>query len=227
MIIQERSYSPGIFRPKPTIIQELDNQLMIIATNWGQPESAQKMISEITKYVSATIGDIEVTTPFQFLPQFSPQVNSLRIASFLANEMIFRTDNKSDYSAGMEVCILLKYKNQLSWLQYGHPNIFLLRGQKTIQPLSINSDISMNFKSQTKPAPLPQFLLGIDPIISPQVGQIQLQSEDQILLLASSEIPACTYSLGSEKKSLSEFVLSLSQENEDMPFWLGLVSPND
>lgn len=221
MQIVERSYSSDVFRPKPLLHWDLDQRFLMIVTNWGSAESAQKIIQDFTKYVLAAQGDVEVTTPFEFLPQLTPEANSLRIASQLTNELIFRSENKSELTAGVELCALLHSKNQLAWLQIGLPSILIKRSHKMLEPLSIAHDLSSQFSQEGRSLhPLPQSLLGTEPILNPQVGSLLLQNQDQIFLLSRSHLSASVFN----QPHLPAMVQALSEDSDKEPFWLAQVT---
>lgn len=224
MQIKERSYNTKIFRPKPILRWEIENQFLMVATNWGAIDSAHKILDEIAKYVTAAQGDVEVTTPFEFLPQLSPQANALRIATLLANELIFRSDNRNEFVAGIELCLILKTKSQLSWLQVGQPHLYFKQGASLIQPLSIIPDLSFDHITPNKAtAPLPKDMLGTESILMPHVGHCLVHPNDQLLLISRPQAPADLGLLTQNSIDLKEITLSLTQENQDSPFWLGLV----
>lgn len=225
MELKERSYNTKIFRPKPVIRWELDQQLLMIATNWGSSDSVQKILDEIAKYVTAAQGDVEVTTPFAVLPQLTSQANSLRIATLLANEITFRTDNRNEFTAGIEICLILKTKNQLSWLQVGQPHLYYQRKNSLPQPLSMVPDLSFDIiLGDESTSPLPKDLIGIESILSPSTGHCLIQPGDQLLLVSRSEVPVQLTNQPLSSESLSDLTLSLSEKKPESPFWLGLVT---
>ena len=224
MELSERSYSTSIFRPKPIIHWEAQNQLLLVATNWGSAESVQKIIAGITKYVTATQDDVEVTTPFASLTQFTPQTNSLRVACQIVNEMIYRGDNKSEFVGGTELCLLFREKSQLSWLQVGQPHIFVKRKNAPLQPLAIAPDLSFDCPpEQTDLIPLPKDLIGVESTCTPLVGNFLIYPGDEVLLVSRSEIPNGLCADPRSALNLAEITQTLSQQYPKSPFWVGLL----
>lgn len=224
MVLSERSYSTSAFRPKPIIHWEAHNQLLIVATNWGSTEAAQKIIAGITKYVTATQDDVEVTTPFASLTQFTAQTNSLRVACQIVNEMIYRGDNKNEFLGGAELCLLLKEKSQLSWLQVGQPHIFVKRKNSPLQPFAISPDLSFDCPPhQTDLIPLPKDLVGVESTCTPNVGNFLIYPGDEVLLVSRSEIPNGLCADPNSKLDLAEITQVLSLQYPKSPFWLGLL----
>src|SRR4051812_29355671 len=123
MKLVERSYSSKIFRPRPLVHAEQDGSLVIITTSWGVPEHAARVNDEILKYVQAARADVEVTSPFEFLSCLSDEANCLRVATMICNERFYRSDNRSDYNAGVELLVLAREGSHLSYAQVGSPNL--------------------------------------------------------------------------------------------------------
>jgi hypothetical protein len=225
MELSERSYSASTFRPKPLIQWESQNQLLIVATNWGIIDSTQKIISGIAKHVTTNQDDLEKTTPFIALTQLTSQTNSLRSACQIVNDLIFRGDNKVEFVAGAEICVLLKTQSQLSWLQVGQPHLFMKRKNTPLQPLSIAPDLSFDSPpGQTDLIPLPKDLIGIESTCTPHTGSCLIFPGDQLLMVSRSEVPFDICSNVDGSLGLAEITQTLSQQYPKSPFWLGLLS---
>jgi hypothetical protein len=224
MKLQERSYSTRILRPRPILHTEDDGSLIVVATTWGQPEHGQRAVDEVVKYVSAAKADVEVTSPFEFLTCLPDEVNYVRTALLLANDMLYRGENKMEYFSGVEILALFRRGNMLAWAQVGNPSIFAQRTAQRLQPLSIGLDLSreLNTDAQTLP-PMPTQLLGIEPSCSIQCGHTRLKEGEQVVLLASSSIAPSLLAREAGTFSLSEITQKMIQENPESPFWLGLI----
>lgn len=214
----ERSYSTKIYRPKPTVSISSDEKTVIVATSWTIQEHAQKVISEVTQFLDSSFADVEVTSPFEYLPQLSKISNSLRIALLIANDVIYRVENRSELTAAVEVCILHKYQNQIFYAQVGQPQIFLQSADQSLQPVTAGVDL--------RSPPLPRDLLGLEIRPQIQMGQFEVSSEDRVVLLSSSFISpeflkaAVRSSLSEELQDYTKrMVQTLSQE----PFWISLL----
>jgi hypothetical protein len=112
MKLQERSYSTKIMRPKPLVHSEEDGSLVVIATSWGQPEHSQRAIEEVVKYVNAAKADVEVTSPFEFLTCLTDEVNYVRTGLLIANDALYRGENKNQYFSGVEILVLFRRGSQ-------------------------------------------------------------------------------------------------------------------
>lgn len=224
MKLQERSYSTKIIRPRPFIHQEEDGSLVVIATSWGQPEHGQRVLDEIVKYINAAKSDVEVTSPFEFLTCLTDEVNYLRISILIANDLLYRSENKREYFSGVEVLALLKRGQQLSWAQVGSPSLLIKRKGESLQPLSVGLDIASELQGGGTPLPpLPAQLLGLDPTCNIQCGHTRIGEEDQCVLYAGSSIAPGLWNSDGSLLDLSTVTNKLIQENPESPFWLGLI----
>lgn len=223
MILQERSYSTKILRPKPVIHKEEDGSLIVIATSWGDTEHASRVVDEVVKYVNAAKSDVEVTSPFEFLTCLSDEVNYLRIALHIANDLLYRGENRREYFSGVEVLALLNRGSQVAWAQVGNPSLLIQRRGQSLQPLSISMDLSSEMATVGDAlAPLPSQLLGLDPSCNVQCGSTRTQEGDQLLLTAGSSIAPSLW-MKDAKTDFATITQRMIQGNPDAPFWMGLI----
>lgn len=224
MKLQERSYSTKIMRPKPLIHQEDDGSLIVIATSWGQPEHAQRALDEVVKYVGAAKSDVEVTSPFEFLTCLSDEVNYVRTGILIANDILYRGENKMEYFSGVELLALFKRGSQMAWAHVGSPSLFIQRKNQNLQPLSIGLDLSSELlgSDETSP-PLPAQLLGLDPTCYVQCGHTHVNEGDHLVLLASSSVASSLWVRDAGQVELGTITTRMIQDAPEAPFWLGLV----
>lgn len=224
MKLLERSYSTKMLRPKPFIHSEEDGSLIVLATSWGQPEHAQRVLSEVVKYVNAAKSDVEVTSPFEFLTCLTDEVNNLRTGVLIANDILYRGENKNEYFSGVELLVLFKKGSQIAWAQVGCPSLFIQRANRNLHPLSVGFDFSTELVHQNETLPpLPSQLLGLDPTCFVQCGHTHVNSDDQLILLASSSVATSLWGKSSQEIDMESITRSMIQENPEAPFWLGLV----
>ncbi|XGC81278.1 hypothetical protein ACES2L_02125 [Bdellovibrio bacteriovorus] len=223
MKLQERSYSTKILRPKPLIYQEDDGSLIVIATSWGQPEHAQRALDEVVKYVRAAQSDVEVTSPFEFLSCLTDEINYVRTGILIANDLLYRGENKMEYFSGVEILAIFKRGTQVAWAQVGAPTLMIQRKNRSLQALSIGNDLSSEFPDLNLP-PLPAQLLGLEPTCYIQCGHTHVVEGDQLVLLASSNVATSLWSKEYQEADLSTITTRMIQEDPEAPFWLGLVS---
>jgi len=218
--LSERLFNSHQFRPRPVVHQESDQSLILIATPWGSVEASQRVVDISLKYIQAARSDLEVTSPFEFLPQLTNEANALRVGTLLANDNLYRSENKSEYNTVVEF-VALSYKDrQLSWTQAGFPNLYLKKKNGFLEPLSVSHDLSYELNQIEHPLPLNA--LGTERDIQLSAGSIQIQSEDQLVILSRSVGFHHSFSKGQvlNLKNLSD---ELSQSHPEIPFWLGVV----
>lgn len=223
MKLQERSYSTKILRPKPLIYTEDDGSLIVVATSWGQPEHGQRAMDEIVKYVRAAQSDVEVTSPFEFLSCLTDEINYVRTGILIANDMLYRGENKMEYFSGVEIMAIFKRGPQVAWAQVGAPSLFIQRKNRQLQALSIGTDLSSEFSDQTL-APLPSNLLGLEPTCYIQCGHTHVTEGDQLVLLASTNVATSLWTKEASEADLSNITTRMIQDSPESPFWLGLIN---
>lgn len=74
--------------------------------------------------------------------------------------------------------------------------------------------------------PLPQQLLGLDPTLNLTMNSFRPTNDDKLILLSRSSIPSQIYNLSQKQLTLDGISKILSQDDQDLPFWLGLFSPS-
>lgn len=224
MKLIERSYSSKMLRPRPLIHVEDDGSLVVIATSWGQPEHGQRALDEVVKYVGAAKSDVEVTSPFEFLACVPDEVNYVRTALLLANDLLYRGENKMEYFSGVELLAMFRRGNMFAWAQVGNPSIFAQRSGRRLQPLQVGLDLSSEFNTNEKTLPpMPTQLLGLEPSCNIQCGHTHLKAGEQVVLLSSSGIANSLLSRAPGSFDLNGITQKMIQESPEAPFWLGLI----
>lgn len=223
MTIIERSYSGKLFRPKPEVLIEND-QIILVATSWGQNQVAKRAIQTITDYFLSSKQDVETTSPFDPLTCITPLANNLRIGLLLANEAIYRSDNSREYLAGLEMFCGIYTDYEFSWIQVGAPHIFLFRNRRGLIPLGSHIDLSFDLSTSDKILPpLPSQMIGLDPTVSMTINSFRPQEGDKIILLCRSHICEAFYREGFKGVTLEGLSSVLASDDPDCPFWLALV----
>lgn len=223
MKLEERSYSSKVVRPKPLVHVEEDGSLIVVATAWGQPEHAVRALEEVVKYVNAAKADVEVTSPFEFLSCLSDEVNYVRTGMFIANEVLYRGENRNQYFSGVEIMALFRRGSQIAWAHMGAPSLLIQRQGKALQPLSMGLDLSSELRQgQEVLPPLPAQLLGIDSSCDVHCGHVHVGPADRLVLLSSAQVSQSLWS--SQDLNLAVVTQKMIQEEPDAPFWLGIVS---
>jgi hypothetical protein len=245
LTLDERPYSGKTFRPRPEIFLDSQAGILIIATPWGPRSAARKVIDRMQEYLLLSRDDREVTSPFQRLTCLSTQANNLRIAAMLANEMLYREDNKLEYRSGVELFAAIMDDEEFVWLQAGTPQVFLGRRNQSLLPLGLQVDLSFDFsndnsvdqpseialdamlenKSTTDLLPvLPSHLLGLDLSINLSLNSFRSRHGDRLYLLSHSQPPEAVFTM---KNPEIDFMCGeLARSQPDLGFWLGVAQIN-
>lgn len=224
MKLSEQAYGGKIFRPKSEVFQTGDQTLIIVACAWGRPEGATRTIEVMQEYLEAASNDVEVTAPFDFIPQLSSAGNALRIASLLANDQVFREQNADEYTTGVELFAVQRTASQLDWVQVGGPQILLSRQGRPLTQIGGQTDLSFDMSpANLLLPPLPSALLGIETSVYPSVGSLRIAEKDRLLLSHRSFLPQELYVLDKQGLHLEGVTRLLADQHPELPFWLGLV----
>ena len=211
MALQERSYSGTQFRPTPEVHVQDDGAFGVIATPWGNRQSAKKVV------------DMEATSPFQKLTCLSPLANNLRAGIMLANDILYREENKAEHSTGVEILVFAQAQGELAFAQVGSPQFFLVRSGFPWIPVSVQIDLATELSVPPELlAPLPHNVLGLHTTSNMNVSSFKTQPLDRLIFLSHSIVshPMCT--LTYEEATLETITTTLSKQYPDLPFWLGL-----
>ncbi|MGE0761964.1 MAG: hypothetical protein AB7N80_01670 [Bdellovibrionales bacterium] len=225
MKLVERSFSGKVFRPRPEVLCETDGSLCIVATPWGPRATARKVIQSVVDLFHSARSDDEVTSPFQVLTGLSSMANNLRAAVMLANDTIYREENRSEYLSGVELFVAARRNNELAWAHVGGPHVLLDRTGFDLQILAASPDSALAHSDQQQMlAPLPSALLGVGPTTNLSVHSVRLQTEDRLVLVHRSVIPPRLQTLKASERELVPMSQLLARQSADLPFWLGILS---
>ncbi len=223
MEINERSYGGKLFRPRPEIFISDDKKLFILATPWGQKRMAQVFIERVTSELQDFSVDPDHTVYSLPSDTLSEKENRLRLVLLSLHEDLREEFNSEALTSGLEILCLLKDGKKLSWFKIGAPFLAIMRATKILtlhHPVDLSFDHSTN---QTLP-PLPKQLYGLTQHSSLEHGNLLCQKGDRLLMVSRSYVPPQTLHLTPDKMDLDSLTLSLATDNEDQPFWIGLLS---
>jgi hypothetical protein len=224
MSLRERSYSGKLLRPAPEVHLEEDGSFGIIATPWGARGAGRKAINAIKDFVLSARQDLEATSPFQKLTCLSPIANNLRVAVMLANDMIYREDNKAEYTAGVEILAFSHSGGELAFAQVGYPHIYLARKSLPWIPLSVQIDLATEMSEPPNLLPpLPQNLIGLHTTTNMNVSSFRTQPEDRLVLLSHSVVSHPVFTTSFAQTTIEGVTETLSRQYPDLPFWLGVL----
>ncbi len=222
---EERSYSGRLFRPRPEIHFDTSSKILIVATPWGSRSAARKAIERILEYLALAMGDHEATSPFQRLSSLSPMGNNLRVAALLANDAIYREDNKTEYKAGVELFACIFDEDECIFLQTGNPHVLLERNGHPLMPLSSQIDLAFDMsEGAIVLPPLPAQVIGIDSTANMNINSFRVQKGDRIVLLSHSFLPSSLFGLKPGDTSVDRLTQTLAETDADLAFWLGTLT---
>ncbi len=225
MNIQERSFSGRVFRPRPEIHCEANGNLCVIATPWGARSAAKKAVQTIVDFFHSAHSDKEVTSPFQTMTCLSPMANNLRVSVMLANDLIYREDNRAEYQVGVELFVAARSESDCIWVQVGGPHVLLDRKGFDLNHIGACADLSLaHSNNEGLLAPLPGNFLGIASTTNFAVQSLRLNVEDQIVLVHRTVVPPKMLAMSPKERSLQSYSNCLARQSADMPFWLGILN---
>jgi hypothetical protein len=180
---------------------------------------SQKAFENIRIFVEATLNQSEVTNPFGFNESLSSLENALYSGCCLANDVIYRLINSSSLSSGLEGIWMVKKAKELSLIQVGQPQVYLIR-KKSILPLFSTTDVTT--KNPENGRFIPNKLLGLYSRGTFNLQSIAVEEEDELILLAHSLIPASLheaikYNSNDRGKLLFQ---KIATEYPNCPFWI-------
>lgn len=161
--------------PGTQVYQQLNNQLTIFLRTWGSTEYNQKVVDEITHYLSTTQADIEVTTPFDYLESLSSLSNRTRVSLLLGHDLLYKTDNRNEYLVGFECMVLFKNKKELAWSSVGRFSLSKIHEDRMSTILAMGSDLDREVL-------LPVQLMGLEKEITVVSGSIAVTEDCKILV---------------------------------------------
>lgn len=225
LVFTSRPYAGSNARPTPEVLIDATVNSLIVAIPWGSRDAAKKVIDRMFEYLAFASQDREATSPLPKLSCLSTSANNLRTAAMLANDMLYREENSDEYRAGVEIFAATLSHNELSWVQVGGPHVLLGRGTQSLLPLGSSIDLALDLEQSGPPLPaLPAQLLGLDTHINLTINSLRARPKDSIVLLSHTRAPESLFSLKNENLDPEKIVRSLSKDNANTAFWLGLLS---
>lgn len=228
LAFSERPFSGQTFRPRPEIHLDAESGTLIVATPWGPRESARKVIGRMNDYLALAREDSEATSPFERISCLSTQANRMRIATLLANEALYRDDNRNEYRSGVELFAGALSSDEFVWLQSGNPQILLSRPGRKLLPLGSQIDLSFDFSEGNELlAGLPSQLLGLDSSLNLSINSFRARPGDKLVLISHSHLPDSVFSLSSDQLSVESISRAVALANPNHAFWVGLLKIGD
>ena len=226
MKLVHRSYSGKTFRPQPEIFTDDDLNFFAILTPWGPQHQTKNMLKSLFENYKNLYSDQELTLAIPRLKSLSQEENRLRITVLNFNYQAYSKLNaKSKSLFGYELICGVRHETKILFVQVGHPYIYLDRPEIPLQPLGHVLDLSGGFSEiQNNLPPLPSQLLGIYPDTHFSVFTVPIKKEDRFLFLSRALIPSRLPETSRPERTLESLSLSFSQNDPDMPFWIGFLN---
>jgi hypothetical protein len=205
-----RSSQQNLKMPTTHVYHLLDNQMSLAVRAWGSQEFNQKLIDEVSFYLSSAQADLDVTSPFDFRENLSSLANKTRISLLLAHDFFYKSQNKTEFAVGFEAAVFFQGKNELAWSSVGR---FSLKKVKDLYLQTI-FDSGTDRDEETL---LPVELLGAEKEVEINSGSVFVDSQSQ-LLLSSVYGGELIFSSASSNQA------HLQPVNNTMTYWYSLMS---
>jgi hypothetical protein len=141
----------------------------------------------------------------------------------LANDSLYREENKSEYTSAVELLVFAHQEGELAFAQVGYPQFFLARKDMPWIPLSVQVDLSTELSQPPEyMAPLPQNVIGLHTTTNMNVSSFKTQAQDRLIFLSHSVVSNPLFNLSFDDSSLERISRELSAQYPDLPFWLGV-----
>ena len=225
MKLEQRSFSGKIFRPHPEVLLNEDAKMFALLTPWGEAGESKKTLQFLFDSHHGSFSDEEKTINYPYIQSLSQEENALRALVLSCNEWIYKEQNGNlKKKAGYElVCGYLK-DGKLIFTQIGQPFIYLDRDKLPLQAIGQNLDFSALFASEKRLPPLPSELIGLFPDAHFSVFSYPVLKGDRLIFISRDFVKNSLLDLPKDKRDLETFSEALTSENEEVPFWLGILS---
>lgn len=207
-----RSSQQKLKMPTTQVYHMLDDQMTLVVRAWGSQEHNQKLMDEVSHFMSSAQADLDVTSPFDFRENLSNLANKTRISLLLAHDLFYKTENKNDFAVGFEVAVLFRIKNELAWSSVGRFSMQKINSTYFQTLYASGSD-------RDDETLLPTELLGAEKEVEINSGSMLINAHTHILLSS-----VC----GGELlfKANNDSQASIVPSNNSMTYWYSLVSPD-
>lgn len=217
MKIEQRSFSGKSFRPKPLVEVDDQTQTLMVLTSWGSSSHAERVRDLMRDFLSLT-REPDSTRNFEYIESLGPTANRLKSAAHLGNQSLFMNENRTEYSAAVEMAVVTVEKGTLHWVQIGSPHL-ILESPHGLQPLQYSPDWSWQIQQD---APLVSQALGLEKTCHFNCGSYHLQGGEALYLISRSHLPSKIFALS--EPSLESMAKVLSDDNSETPFWMSRYS---
>ncbi len=221
----DRFYLGKNRRPKTLLHEGLNGRLLIAATPWGSPEPLKDFFETIEGFLSAALADADSTSPYGLLDCVDTLTNQLRVSILLANERFYRSVNSVEYFSGIEMIMIMKNNQQISWARVGGIGMVIQNSHQKLNTICMSSSLEMEFNRERALPQLPIDTVGLNSSCNLQFGSFLLQESDQILLFSGVDVLRALFCEGSFKIDLNQVTQKIIQQDANSSFWLAHVNP--
>jgi hypothetical protein len=219
MIFESFGYKGHFVFTQPLTFQNQNEDLLIIATPYGDSGSLENALSEFLNEFEGQSEDLDSTSPYPKLTCLSSEENLLFTSVQFLNDFIYSNHNKQNFNLACDFFCVYKKNKSLFTTQIGWP-ITLLHSNNTTHPLTAEYSFAPKNK-QTAPF-IPSGLLGLESSINVKIQQITVEDNAEILLLKSNESPDTL--MTTYPNTLDSIANVYASENPEQGFWLGKIS---
>ena len=217
---KQQSFNGKSFRPRPEVLFDQEQNMLIIVTSWGAKSSAKKAAELIRELYLTSKTDDEVTSPFEYLTCISPEANHLRKAIMMTNDQLYQDDNRDEYVTGVELLALVQTERFVVWTQIGQPQLIIYRADGVSFGFGSPTDLQVKI-AQVGLDPLPSQLLGTASTSHFSLNEIKVKSGDQLFAVSRAVAPIQVHS--ESKIEFEDLTKSLVEQDPNAPFWVGAV----
>jgi hypothetical protein len=196
------------------VYHQLNNKLIIVVRSWGSGEYNQKVVDEITHYLSTTQADIEVTTPFDYLESLSSLANRTRVAVLLAHDLFYKTDNRTEYVVGFEVLVLFRNKTEMAWSQVGRFSVAKLHEGHLNYINRIGTDLDTEIL-------MPAQLIGLEKEVIVSSGSLRMDEQTKLIVSSTYGCEIVLNEIASDADSSSSLVEPSTSSGS---YWFSVVT---
>lgn len=224
MNLNELYFNKNIKIPKISVSKyESDLTFYTFIKCWGLSMDPAPFSEELFNEFQLLQEDKEATTPFVYEDNLSLEENALKSSLKILNSKILTNYNQEEIKLGLEVTSLCLKNNYLFWANLGQPHLLLHRKAIGLLQLHNQNDLSFDYYNSSQ-NPLPKNVLGLYNTVNVTVNKIRLKKSDKLYLISRPYVSPSVFKLNSEEITLEKIAKSLSEDNNQLSFWVGELS---
>lgn len=224
MNLNELYFNKNIKTPKISASKyESDLIFYTFIKSWGMSIDANQFSEDLFNEFQLLQEDKDATTPFEYEDNLSMEENALKSSLKLLNSKVLNNYNKEEIKLGLETSCLCLKNNYLFWANIGQPHLLLYRKSIGLLQLHNQNDLSFDYCNSSQ-NPLPKNVLGLHNSVNISVNKLKLKKSDKLYLISRPYISPDIFKLSKEDITLDKIAKSLSQDNNQLSFWIAELS---